>query len=78
MLITYFSIVMGELVPKRIGQISPERIACRLAPPIHCLSIIAAPFVNAPVGLDAPAFKAFGHFGNTGELRDGRRDSRHD
>mgnify|MGYP000559150475 CR=1 FL=1 len=45
-LITYFSIVMGELVPKRIGQISPERIACRLAPPIHCLSIIAAPFVK--------------------------------
>ena len=60
-LITYFSIVMGELVPKRIGQISPERIACRLAPPIHCLSIIAA-FCQTPVGLDAPAFEAFGHF----------------
>ena len=24
MLITYFSIVMGELFPKRLGQISPE------------------------------------------------------
>ena len=45
-LITYFSIVLGELVPKRIGQMSPERIACRIAPPIHLLSVIAAPFVK--------------------------------
>ncbi len=45
-LITYFSIVLGELVPKRIGQLSPERIACRVAPPIHVLSIVAAPFVK--------------------------------
>ena len=29
-LITYFSIVMGELVPKRIGQISPEPVVSRL------------------------------------------------
>ena len=40
-LITYFSIVLGELVPKRIGQMSPERIACRIAPPIHFLSVVA-------------------------------------
>ena len=45
-LITYFSIVLGELVPKRIGQLSPERIACRIANPIHYLSIAAAPFVK--------------------------------
>lgn len=45
-LITYFSIVLGELVPKRIGQMSPERIACRIAPPIHFLSVVAAPFVQ--------------------------------
>lgn len=45
-LITYFSIVLGELVPKRIGQMAPERIACRIAPPVHLLSLIAAPFVR--------------------------------
>lgn len=45
-LITYFSIVLGELVPKRIGQMSPERIACRIAPPVHVLSVVAAPFVK--------------------------------
>lgn len=45
-LITYFSIVLGELVPKRIGQLSPESIACRVANPIHLLSVVAAPFVK--------------------------------
>ena len=26
--ITYVTIVVGELVPKRIGQLNPEKIAC--------------------------------------------------
>lgn len=45
-LVTYFSIVLGELVPKRIGQLSPEKLACRVANPIHYLSVAAAPFVK--------------------------------
>ncbi len=45
-LVTYFSIVFGELVPKRIGQMNPERLASRVASPIHGLSIVAAPFVK--------------------------------
>ena len=32
--ITYFSIVVGELVPKRIGQFNPEGIARRVARPM--------------------------------------------
>jgi len=44
-LVTYFSIVVGELVPKRIGQISPEAIACSVAKPIRLLSILSRPFV---------------------------------
>jgi len=43
--ITYCSIVLGELVPKRIGQINPESIACFVAKPMYWLSIIAKPFV---------------------------------
>lgn len=43
--ITYFSIVLGELVPKRIGQISPEAIARFVARPMLWLAIIAKPFV---------------------------------
>lgn len=43
--ITYFSIVLGELVPKRIGQMSPESIARFVARPMLWLAIITKPFV---------------------------------
>lgn len=45
MVVTYFSIVMGELVPKRIAQLNAERIACVVAKPMQILAIIAKPFV---------------------------------
>ncbi len=32
--VTYFSIVLGELVPKRLGQMSAEAVARRVARPI--------------------------------------------
>jgi putative hemolysin len=44
--ITYFSIVLGELVPKRIGQLSPEAIARLVSRPINWLSIATKPFVK--------------------------------
>ncbi|MEW5878887.1 MAG: hemolysin family protein [Pseudomonadota bacterium] len=44
--VTYFSIVLGELVPKRIGQIAAETIARRVARPIRWLALIAKPFVR--------------------------------
>jgi putative hemolysin len=43
--ITYLSIVVGELVPKRIGQLSAERIACVVAKPMQILAIMTKPFV---------------------------------
>ncbi|KKW69170.1 membrane protein [Lampropedia cohaerens] len=43
--VTYFSIVVGELVPKRLGQISPEPIARIVARPIQILAAITRPFV---------------------------------
>lgn len=45
-LITYFSIVVGELVPKRIGQTFPEAIARFAARPMWWLSILTRPFVQ--------------------------------
>lgn len=45
MLITYFSIVLGELVPKRIGQGSAEGIARLVARPIALLAAVSRPFV---------------------------------
>jgi putative hemolysin len=44
--ITYVSIVVGELVPKRIGQFNPEGIARRVARPMQFLSLLARPFVR--------------------------------
>lgn len=43
--ITYISIVAGELVPKRIGQISPEPIACAVSRPMRLLASLTRPFV---------------------------------
>ncbi len=44
-IVTYVSIVIGELVPKRIGQISAETIACLVSKPMTVLAIVAKPFV---------------------------------
>lgn len=44
--ITYFTIVLGELVPKRIGQISPEPIARIVARPMLLLATLTKPFVR--------------------------------
>lgn len=46
LLITYFSIVVGELVPKRIGQTHPETFARLVARPINWLAIATKPFVR--------------------------------
>lgn len=42
---TYLSLVIGELVPKRIGLSNPERIAARVAVPMQALSRAASPLV---------------------------------
>lgn len=44
--VTYFSIVIGELVPKRLGQINPEPIARLVARPMQLLALITRPFVR--------------------------------
>ena len=42
--ITYFTIVVGELVPKRIGQVEAERIATLVARPMRWLGLVTRPF----------------------------------
>jgi putative hemolysin len=44
--ITYLSIVVGELVPKRLGQLAPERIALITAQPMLVLARSVAVFVK--------------------------------
>ena len=44
-LTTYLSLVIGELVPKRIAQNAPEAIASAIARPMRVLATITAPLV---------------------------------
>lgn len=44
-LITYASLIIGELVPKQIALRNPEAVASRIAPAMLGLSIVAAPVV---------------------------------
>ena len=44
--ITYITIVFGELVPKRIGQLYPETVARLVARPMMWVAIGARPFVR--------------------------------
>lgn len=44
-MITYFAIIIGELVPKRFAQNNAESIAIVVAYPIHWLAKLARPFV---------------------------------
>ena len=43
--VTFFTIVVGELVPKRIGQTRAEGIARVVARPIRTLAMVTKPFV---------------------------------
>jgi putative hemolysin len=44
--ITYFSLILGELVPKRIALNSPERIASAVALPMKALARLGSPVVH--------------------------------
>jgi putative hemolysin len=44
-ILTFFSLVFGELLPKRIGLNYPESIAKSVAVPMKIMSIVTAPFI---------------------------------
>ncbi|HEX8328581.1 MAG TPA: hemolysin family protein [Hymenobacter sp.] len=44
-LITYLSVVVGELLPKRIGLVNPEGISKAMTRPMSMLARVAAPFI---------------------------------
>ncbi len=44
-LITYATIVFGELIPKRLGMSAPERVSAIVALPMSVLSAIARPLI---------------------------------
>jgi putative hemolysin len=44
-ILTFFSLVLGELLPKRIGLNYPEKIAKTVALPMKFVSVVTAPFI---------------------------------
>ncbi|OWW22091.1 hemolysin family protein [Noviherbaspirillum denitrificans] len=58
--ITYCTIVLGELVPKRVGQISPEAIARLVARPMLWLATLTKPFVRLLSGSTQLVLRSFG------------------
>ena len=48
--ITYLSLIVGELVPKRIALGAPERIAIAVARPMRAISRVTAPLVKVLTG----------------------------
>jgi len=44
-IVTYFSLILGELVPKRIAMSNPERYAKMVSGPMNFLSKVVRPFV---------------------------------
>lgn len=56
-LITFTTIIFGELVPKRIGQLYPEPVARWVARPMLWLARAAAPFVKLLSGTTAAVLK---------------------
>lgn len=59
-LITYLSLVLGELVPKQIALRSPEQIAALVAPAMRALSVAAYPLVRLLSLSTQAVIRAFG------------------
>jgi len=58
--ITLCSVVIGELIPKRLGLANPERIALYLAPALNDLARIVSPAVSLLTWLTDGTMKLFG------------------
>ncbi|MEQ1554225.1 MAG: hemolysin family protein [Ferruginibacter sp.] len=59
LIVTFLTIIFGELVPKKIGLIRAEKIARAVAIPMNSLSTIVHPLVWFLSGITAGIFKIF-------------------
>ena len=58
--LTYLSLLIGELVPKRVALSQPERVASLVARPMRLLSRVAAPLVALLTGPTNLLLRLFG------------------
>jgi putative hemolysin len=67
-LITFTTILFGELVPKRIGQLYPEPVARWVSRPMLWLAVVAKPFVKLLSNMTAMVLKLLRIDTNTARL----------
>jgi len=60
LIITYLSLVIGELIPKRVALHSPEKIAAAVAAPMKKLSALTSPLVKLLEGSTNGLLRLFG------------------
>jgi putative hemolysin len=60
LVITYFSLVIGELIPKRLALHSPDKIAAAVAAPMKRLSALTSPLVRLLEGSTNGLLRLFG------------------
>jgi putative hemolysin len=60
LVITYLSLVIGELIPKRLALHSPEKIASKVAAPMKKLSALTSPLVKLLEGSTNGLLRLFG------------------
>ena len=65
MIITFLTIIFGELVPKRVGQLYPETVARLVATPMNWLSTATRPFVALLSMCTEAMLRVLGIRGNT-------------
>lgn len=58
--ITYFSLILGELVPKQLALRNPERVAALVALPMTALSRVARPLVSVLDASSGLVLRLFG------------------
>lgn len=59
-IVTYLTLIFGELLPKRIGLYAPEKMSLIIARPMYFLSKIATPFVWILSKSTVALFRLFG------------------
>lgn len=66
-LLTYLSLIVGELVPKRVALVFPETIAATMARPLNLMSKLMGPFVTLLTASTAAVLKVIGVRESNGE-----------
>ncbi len=67
-ILTYLSLIVGELVPKRLALIFPETIAAAISRPLSLMAVAMGPFVSLLTGSTSLVLKLLGIRDAKGEV----------